>query len=120
MSWVGVGGSRSIGDIIIITSAVIVVVRTISGVGNMTVTAFRSTPRTGAAGIEPRFPTWVFITGGCSGRGVQWMGAVLYNRLVYNIIKNHYTLFPLHPPLLNLDNPRLPQRPGGGTRERRR
>ena len=30
--------------------------------------------------------TWVFITGGCSGRGVQWMGVVLYNKLVYNII----------------------------------
>ena len=29
---------------------------------------------------------WVFITGGCSGRGVQWMGVVLYNKLVYNII----------------------------------
>ena len=22
---------------------------------------------------------WVFITGGCSGRGVQWMGVILYN-----------------------------------------
>ena len=21
---------------------------------------------------------WVFVTGGCSGRGVQWMGVVLY------------------------------------------
>ena len=29
---------------------------------------------------------WVFITGGCSGRGVQWMGVVVYNKLVYNII----------------------------------
>ena len=26
---------------------------------------------------------WVFIKGGCSGRGVQWMGVVLYNQLVY-------------------------------------
>ena len=23
---------------------------------------------------------WVFITGGCSGRGVQWMGVALYNQ----------------------------------------
>ena len=29
---------------------------------------------------------WVSITGGCSGRGVQWMEVVLYNKLVYNII----------------------------------
>ena len=29
---------------------------------------------------------WVLITGGCSGRGVQWIGVVLYNQLVYNII----------------------------------
>ena len=29
---------------------------------------------------------WVFNTGGCSGRGVQGIGAVLYNQLVYNII----------------------------------
>ena len=26
------------------------------------------------------------ITGGCSGRGVKWIGVVLYTRLVYNII----------------------------------
>ena len=30
--------------------------------------------------------TCVFITGGCSGRGVRWMGVVLYNKLLYNII----------------------------------
>ena len=30
--------------------------------------------------------SWVFITGGYSGRGVQWMGVVLYHKLVYNII----------------------------------
>ena len=30
--------------------------------------------------------SWVFITGGCSGRGVQWMAVVLYNKLVYHII----------------------------------
>ena len=28
----------------------------------------------------------VFITGGCSGRGVQWIGVVSYNKLVCNII----------------------------------
>ena len=31
------------------------------------------------------------------------MGVVLYNKLVYNIVKNHYTLFPLHPLFMNLD-----------------
>ena len=30
---------------------------------------------------------WVFITGGCSGMGVQWMGVVLYNKLVNNMIQ---------------------------------
>ena len=41
--------------------------------------------------------------GGCSGRGVQWMGVVLYdkNNLSYDV--NHCTLFPLHPPLMNID-----------------
>ena len=34
---------------------------------------------------------WVFITGGCSGKGVQWMGVVLYDKLVYSIIQS------LHP-----------------------
>ena len=29
---------------------------------------------------------WVFITGGCSGMGVEWMGVVLSNKPVYNII----------------------------------
>ena len=29
---------------------------------------------------------WVLITGGCSGRGVQWIGVVLYNKLVFHII----------------------------------
>ena len=29
---------------------------------------------------------WVFITGGCSGRVVQWMGVVLYHKLVSDII----------------------------------
>ena len=30
---------------------------------------------------------WVFIKGGCSGSGVQWIGVVLCNKLVYNIIQ---------------------------------
>ena len=32
-------------------------------------------------------PAWVFITGGCSRRGVQWMGVVLHSKLVYNTIE---------------------------------
>ena len=28
---------------------------------------------------------WVFITGGCSGRGLQWMGVVLYNQHIYRV-----------------------------------
>ena len=30
--------------------------------------------------------SWVFITGGCSGRGVQWMGVVPCNKRAYNIM----------------------------------
>ena len=30
---------------------------------------------------------WIFISVGCSGKGVQWMGVVLYNKLVDNIIQ---------------------------------
>ena len=26
----------------------------------------------------------VFITGGCSGRGVQWMGVIFCNKTAYN------------------------------------
>ena len=29
---------------------------------------------------------WGFITGGCSGRGVQWMGEVLYSKTIYNLV----------------------------------
>ena len=29
---------------------------------------------------------WVFITGGCSGRGVQWIGVVLYSKTAYDIM----------------------------------
>ena len=39
-----------------------------------------------AAAAERGEVAWVFITGGCSGRGVQLMGVVLYSKLVYNII----------------------------------
>ena len=40
-----------------------------------------------AAGRRARPPgaRWVFITGGCSRRGMQWMGVVLYNKLTYII-----------------------------------
>ena len=46
---------------------------------------------------------WVFITGGCSGRGVQWIGVVLYNKPVYNIISITTPCFHCTPPLMNLD-----------------
>ena len=36
--------------------------------------------------------TWVFIKGGCSRRGVQWMGVVLYNKTASYILCK-----PLHP-----------------------
>ena len=29
---------------------------------------------------------WVFITGGCSRMGVQWMGVVLYDKTAYNLM----------------------------------
>ena len=28
----------------------------------------------------------MFITGGCSGRGVQWIGVVLCNEIMHNIV----------------------------------
>ena len=31
-------------------------------------------------------PVWILCKGGCSGRGVQWMGVVLYSKLVHNVI----------------------------------
>ena len=31
-------------------------------------------------------PQWTLCRGGCSGSGVQWIGVVLYSKLVYNII----------------------------------
>ena len=46
---------------------------------------------------------------GYSLQGVQWEGGAVdggsiiqSNSLSYNV--NHYTLFPLHPPLMNLDH----------------
>ena len=30
---------------------------------------------------------WIFIKGGCSGRGVQWIGVVLHNKLVHDTIQ---------------------------------
>ena len=36
--------------------------------------------------IRKQSCSWVFITGGCSGRGVQWIGVVLYSKLVCNIV----------------------------------
>ena len=29
---------------------------------------------------------WVFITGGCSGSGVQWIEVASYSKLVYNAV----------------------------------
>ena len=40
----------------------------------------------GMAGKSSRRHIWIFGRGGCSGRGVQWMGVVLYNKLVCNIM----------------------------------
>ena len=40
---------------------------------------------------------WVFITGGCSGRRVQWIGVVLCNKLVYNIIHSTTPCFHCTP-----------------------
>ena len=35
--------------------------------------------------LTPSGSQWVFIQGGCSRRGVQWIGVVSYNKLVYDI-----------------------------------
>ena len=37
--------------------------------------------------LQPLVRCWVFITGGCSGRGVRWIGVVLYSKQVYNTIQ---------------------------------
>ena len=31
-------------------------------------------------------PDWILGRGGCSGRGVQWMGVVQYSKTAYNIM----------------------------------
>ena len=36
--------------------------------------------------VKPDGQGGVFITGGCSGRGVQLMGVAFYGKLVYSII----------------------------------
>ena len=40
----------------------------------------KSPPQKRRPEAEPK--NWVFITGGCSGSGVQWTGVVLHNELV--------------------------------------
>ena len=49
-------------------------------------------------------PSGYSLQGGCSGRGVQWIGVVSYSQLVIQRHTNHYTLFPLHPPLRNVED----------------
>ena len=48
-------------------------------------------PGAGPAFPDRTFENWIFVTGGCSGRGVQWMGVVLCNKLVSKYYKS------LHP-----------------------
>ena len=38
------------------------------------------TESNGNGSLEDRVTYWVFIKGGCSRRGVQWIGAVLHNK----------------------------------------
>ena len=52
--------------------------------------------------IKDKYITGCSYKGGCSGRGVQWIGVVLYSKTSIQHHTNHYTLFPLHPPLMNL------------------
>ena len=59
---------------IVVVVVVVVVVGVVGGGG-------------GVVGPAPEHAStgeWVFIKGGCSRRGVQWMGAVLHNRTAYN------------------------------------
>ena len=51
---------------------------------------------------------WVFITGGCSGRGVQWMGVVLCNRNIIQHHIHHYTYFHCTPLWWILSTPSPP------------
>ena len=39
------------------------------------------------AGAGGRRSPWVFIKGGCSRRGMQWIGVVLYSKIVYNTVQ---------------------------------
>ena len=48
-------------------------------------------------------PTWVFIKGGCSWRGVQWMGVVLYSKTAYHITTTTTPCFHCTPPLRNVE-----------------
>ena len=36
--------------------------------------------------VAPSARAWVFIKGGCSRKGVQWVGVALYNKAAYNIV----------------------------------
>ena len=40
----------------------------------------------GRLGVQRSLLGWVFIKGGCSRRGVQWMGVVLHSKTAYNIM----------------------------------
>ena len=55
----------------------------------------------GAALLLPRSglgqTQWVFIKGGCSRRGVQWMGVVLYNKTAYNTMRTTTPCFHCTP-----------------------
>ena len=46
---------------------------------------------------------WILCRGGCSRRGVQWMGVVLYSNLVYNTIQITTPCFHCTPPLQNVE-----------------
>ena len=48
----------------------------------------RGLDRLGCSGMRQLgcFQLWILSRGGCSGRGMQWIGIVLYSKLVYNII----------------------------------
>ena len=51
----------------------------------------------------PRGGGWVFIKGGCSGRGVQWMGVVLCSKIVHNTIQITTPCFHCTPPLQHVE-----------------
>ena len=46
----------------------------------------REIPTQPAKAPRRRARAWVFIKGGCSRRGVQWMGVALYNHTDCNIM----------------------------------